>query len=218
MIRGGPRMIPGRPRMISGGPRVIPGGPRMIPGGPRMIPGRARAAYDSGGSLHGDSGSFGGFQVCSCVVLEIPFFARVENRNHRNRAFLRPGNAQKLLKKCFFWNWPRFSWKKHGKGEQGSVASAEFSSAQVHPPPSPLQHATTENCNFRTFALQKLHCNIPFSAVQTSHLPEVELQRATKRTSTSTELRCKKVVFPAASCGFAVPTFRLPILVGPAVT
>ena len=87
----------------------------------------------------------------------------------------------------FSLGWPRLSGKKRGKGEQGSVASAKFNSAQVHPPPSPLQHATNENrsctaifghlrcrsctatflfLQYRRHIYQKLSSNEPQNALQ----------------------------------------------------
>ena len=67
-------------------------------------------------------------------------------------------------------------------------------------------------CSFRNAALQKLHCNIGFSAVRKSFGPEAALQQTKNCTATSKKLRCTKV---ALSCGFQAPTFRHPPL-GPA--
>ena len=52
-------------------------------------------------------------------------------------------------------------------------------------------------CSFWNAALQKLHCNIRFSAVRTSFVPEAALQQTKNCTATSKSLRCKKV---ALSC------------------
>ena len=54
-------------------------------------------------------------------------------------------------------------------------------------------------CNFRNAALQKLHCNIGFSAMRKSFGPEAALQQTKNCTATSKKLRCKKV---ALSCRF----------------
>ena len=68
------------------------------------------------------------------------------------------------------------------------------------------------HCNFRKVALQKLNCNIRFSAVRTSFLPKAALQQTKNCTATLKKLHCKKVPL---SCRFQDPTFRLPRL-GPA--
>ena len=54
-------------------------------------------------------------------------------------------------------------------------------------------------CSFRNAALQKLHCNIPFSAVRKSFGPKAALQQMKNCTATSKKLRCRKV---ALSCRF----------------
>ena len=54
-------------------------------------------------------------------------------------------------------------------------------------------------CSFWNAALQKLHCNIRFSAVRTSFVPKAALQRTKNCTATSKSLRCRKV---ALSCRF----------------
>ena len=54
-------------------------------------------------------------------------------------------------------------------------------------------------CSFRNAALQKLHCNIGFSAVQKSLGPKAALQQTKNCTATSKKLRCRKV---ALSCRF----------------
>ena len=57
-------------------------------------------------------------------------------------------------------------------------------------------------CSFRSAALQKLHCNIVFSAMRKSFGPKAALQQTKNCTATSKKLRCKKVAlfcrFPAA--------------------
>ena len=55
------------------------------------------------------------------------------------------------------------------------------------------------HCNFWNAALQKLHCNIRFSAVRTSFVPKAALQQTKNCTATSKSLRCSKV---ALSCRF----------------
>ena len=62
-------------------------------------------------------------------------------------------------------------------------------------------------CSFRNAALQKLHCNIGFSAMRKSFGPKAALQQTKKCTATSKKLRCRKV---ALSCRFRAPTFRHP--------
>ena len=61
-------------------------------------------------------------------------------------------------------------------------------------------------CSFRNAALQKLHCNIGFSAVRKSFGPEAALQQTKNCTATSKKLRCREVAlssrFPA---GFKPP-------------
>ena len=54
-------------------------------------------------------------------------------------------------------------------------------------------------CNFWNAVLQKLHCNIRFSAVQKSFVPKAALQQTKNCTATSKSLRCRKV---ALSCRF----------------
>ena len=54
-------------------------------------------------------------------------------------------------------------------------------------------------CSFRNAALQKLHCNIGFSAVRKSFGPKAALQQKKNCTATSKRLRCRKV---ALSCRF----------------
>ena len=63
-------------------------------------------------------------------------------------------------------------------------------------------------CSFRNAALQKLHCNIGFSAVRKSVGPEAALQQTKNCTATSKKLRCRKV---ALSCRFPAG-FKLPRL------
>ena len=54
-------------------------------------------------------------------------------------------------------------------------------------------------CSFWNAALQKLHCNIGFSAVRKSFVPKAALQQTKNCTATSKSLRCRKV---ALSCRF----------------
>ena len=54
-------------------------------------------------------------------------------------------------------------------------------------------------CSFRNAALQKLHCNIGFSAARKSFGPKAALQQTKNCTATSKKLRCRKV---ALSCRF----------------
>ena len=53
-------------------------------------------------------------------------------------------------------------------------------------------------CNFRNAALQKLHCNIRFSAARKSFLPKVALQQTKDCTATSKSCVAGKWRFPAA--------------------
>ena len=46
-------------------------------------------------------------------------FKKVENRKHRNGAFLGPGNAQKILKNCVFGAGPGLFGEKTWKGGTG---------------------------------------------------------------------------------------------------
>ena len=55
------------------------------------------------------------------------------------------------------------------------------------------------HCSFWSAALQKLHCNIVFSAVRKSFGPKAALQQTKNCTATSKKLRCRKV---ALSCRF----------------
>ena len=66
-------------------------------------------------------------------------------------------------------------------------------------------------CSFRSAALQKLHCNICFSAVRKSFGPKAALQQTENCTATSKKLRCRKV---ALSCRF--PAGFKPPRLGPA--
>ena len=71
-------------------------------------------------------------------------------------------------------------------------------------------------CNFWNVVLQKLHCNIRFSAVRISFWPKAALQHTKKRHCNIEERRCRKVaLFLPLSCGFQAPTLRHPHL-GPA--
>ena len=63
-------------------------------------------------------------------------------------------------------------------------------------------------CSFWNVALQKLHCNICFSAVRKSFVPKAALQQAKNCTATLKKLRCRKV---ALSCRFPAD-FKLPRL------
>ena len=70
----------------------------------------------------------------------------------------------------------------------------------LNPTPATCHKQTGKlRCNFRKVALQKLHCNICFSAVQKSFLPKAALQQAKNCSVTSKKLRCRKV---ALSCRF----------------
>ena len=77
-------------------------------------------------------------------------------------------------------------------------ASPKPHPSKPHPCNMP-QAKTKLRCNFRNAALQKLHCNTGFSAVQKSFGPEAALQQTKNCTATSKKLRCRKV---ALSCRF----------------
>ena len=69
-------------------------------------------------------------------------------------------------------------------------------------------------CSFWNAALQKLHCNIRFSAVRMPFWPKAAALQQTKNcTATPKSLRCRKSgAFLPLSCGFQAPTFRHPRL------
>ena len=88
----------------------------------------------------------------------------------------------------------------------------------LYPPSEGARHKRKQKlrCSLQKAVLQKLHCNIPFSAVRKSVLPEAALQRAKNCTATLKKLRCRKSgAFLPLSCGFPAPTLRHPCL-GPA--
>ena len=68
-------------------------------------------------------------------------------------------------------------------------------------------------CSCRNAALQKLHCNIGFSAVRKSFGPKAALQQTKNCTATSRKLRCRKV---ALSCRF--PAGFKPPCLGPHIS
>ena len=68
-------------------------------------------------------------------------------------------------------------------------------------------------CSLWSAALQKLHCNIRFSAVRTSFVPKAALQQAGKM-HCNIEIAAlqESGAFLPLSCGFQAPTFRHPRL------
>ena len=88
-----------------------------------------------------------------------------------------------------------------------SMSSGKLQILQQVLNPTPLNPAPATchkrkrklRCSFLNAALQKLHCNIRFSAVRTSFVPKAALQQTKNCTATSKSLRCRKV---ALSCRF----------------
>ena len=88
--------------------------------------------------------------------------------------------------------------------QQISALSRWNSTQQVLNPTPSKPHACNMpqakqklRCNFRNAALQKLHCNIGFSAVRMSIWPKAALQQAKNCSATLKKMRCKWR-FPAA--------------------
>ena len=79
------------------------------------------------------------------------------------------------------------------------------------PHPCNMPQVKEMRCSFRKVALQKLHCNIRFSAVQTSFLPKAALQQTESRIENFEKdaLQDSGAFLPLPS-GFQAPTFRLP--------
>ena len=99
------------------------------------------------------------------------------------------------------------------EGAQGGPKNRGMHPTPLNPTPATCHKPNRKlRCSFRNAALQKLHCNIGFSAVRMSFSPKTALQQAKNCSATLTKLRCRKV---ALSCGFQAPTFRHPRL-GPA--
>ena len=84
---------------------------------------------------------------------------------------------------------------------EGSSASPKPHPSKSHPCNMPQAKTEVERCSFRNAALQKLHCNIGFSAVRMSFWPKAALQQAKNCSATLRKLRCRKVAlsyrFPA---------------------
>ena len=79
------------------------------------------------------------------------------------------------------------------------VSSASWDSL-INPTPATCHKRKRKlRCSFWNAALQKLHCNIGFSAVRKSFGPKAALQQTKNCTATSKKLRCRKV---ALSCRF----------------
>ena len=103
-----------------------------------------------------------------------------------------------------------------GRGRSASAENPRQNSNQQVLNPTPLNPTPATcherklklRCSFRNAALQKLHCNICFSAARKSFLPKAALQQARNCTATLEKLRCKKV---ALSCRFPAD-FKLPRL------
>ena len=78
--------------------------------------------------------------------------------------------------------------------------SSDSQKLSLNPTPATChQRKRKLRCSFRSAALQKLHCNIGFSAMRKSFGPKTALQQTKNCTATSRKLRCRKVWrFPAA--------------------
>ena len=121
-----------------------------------------------------------------------------------------PGNRPKSAFSALFLPFSPFSggckstWEIQKTEEKGlfpQISSDLLKPPSLKPPFAALQHKRKRKlrCSFRNAALQKLHCNIGFSAVQKSFGQEAALQQTKNCTATSKKLRCRKV---ALSCRF----------------
>ena len=93
-------------------------------------------------------------------------------------------------------------WEDRGKnlGEKLRGIQQVLNPTPLNPAPATCHKRKRKlRCNFRNAALQKLHCNIGFSAVRKSFGPKAALQQTKNCTATSKKLRCRKV---ALSCRF----------------
>ena len=100
---------------------------------------------------------------------------------------------------CGVWLTPP---KAPPRQKQAGLFSAQqvLNPTPLHPTPATCHKRKRKlHCSFRNAALQKLRCNIRFSAAQKSFLPKAALQQAQNCTATSKKLRCRKV---ALSCRF----------------
>ena len=100
-----------------------------------------------------------------------------------------------------------FSQKSKAGSAMGIAIQEVLNPTPLNPTPATCHKRKRKlRCNFWNAALQKLHCNIGFSAMRTSFVPKVALQQTKNCTATSKSLRCRKVAlswrFPA---GFKPP-------------
>ena len=95
----------------------------------------------------------------------------------------------------------RESGVRNGNPEtRGQTAQQVLNPTPLNPAPATCHKRKRKlRCSFRNAALQKLHCNIGFSAVRKSFGPKAALQQTENCTATSKKLRCRKV---ALSCRF----------------
>ena len=94
-----------------------------------------------------------------------------------------------------------FCWEnQHLHKEFGRLSQQVLNPTPLNPTPATCHKRKRKlRCSFRNAALQKLHCNIGFSAVRKSFGPKAALQQTKNCTATSKKLRCRKV---ALSCRF----------------
>ena len=97
---------------------------------------------------------------------------------------------------------------------EGSNSQQVLNPTPLNPTPA-TRHMRKQKlrCSFRNAALQKLHCNIGFSAVRKSFGPEAVLQQ-TKNCNCNIEKAAlqESGAFLPLSCGSQAPTFRHPRL------
>ena len=122
----------------------------------------------------------------------------------------------------FLWGWcadcgvrPLFTLREQTNRSCDNTPCKKGSYQQVLSPtplnPTPAtchKRKSKLRCNFQKVALQKLHCNIRFSAARMSFLPNAALQQMKNCIATLQMLRCSKV---ALSCRCPAD-FRLPRL------
>ena len=126
------------------------------------------------------------------------------------RARIWPFQAPKTLRfKGKMANFEAKNAIKQGKNAKRTNGAHFMQPTPLNPTPATCHmRKQTLRCSFRKVAVQKLHCNIRFSAVRTSFLPEAALQQAKNCTATLKKLRRRKV---ALSCRFPAD-FKLPRL------
>ena len=128
------------------------------------------------------------------------------SHNTLSRVYRRRGGGFARVLPCFHRVSRKFAEIPLLWGGYRTFTLRALQSQQV-PNPTPLNPAPATChkrkrklcCSFRNSALQKLHCNIRFSAVRKSFGPKDALQQTKNCTATSKKLRCRKV---ALSCRF----------------